>query len=211
MNNLKNIQYLIKFVSKYEYAEDLIKGKLFMRPARYFHHLERGQGDNMEASVASGLGLYKNMDFPLYCIYANYNVYNNKIVIPNKLITDFKCENGYAVIIKFSDFSEALSRCDTKGYDAVGGLVRYTSKPFVNIDYFLNDKDCTNLFYKDPYFSYQQEFRFVIYKKLDNNIEYVIFNIPNMTNCAKLITVKDMEIIGENRVINLNIINDSHI
>ncbi len=34
------IKYLLKFTSEYQYARDLIDGKLFMNQAAYFHDLE---------------------------------------------------------------------------------------------------------------------------------------------------------------------------
>lgn len=45
------IRYLLKFVSKLEYAQMLVDGKLFMRPASYYRRLEMGQGDMGEGAV----------------------------------------------------------------------------------------------------------------------------------------------------------------
>ncbi len=208
MHNIEDIRYLIKFVSKYEYAKDLISGKLFMRPARYYHNLEKGQGDIMEASVISGLCMYKDFDIPIYCLYADCESENKKIIFSNKLITDFHCENGYAVVIHFSEFSNLLSQCNTNGYSAYGGLVKYMYKPFENIDYFIENKNYSNLFFKDPAFSYQNEFRFIVCKRVSQNQDSVIYTIPSIKNFSKIFSVKNIKIVGENRVIYLNNKND---
>ena len=65
---MSDIKYLIKFVSKKNYAEDLVAGKLFMRPASYYHILEQrmgaGQGDLGEAGIVDGICIYKHSHVP---------------------------------------------------------------------------------------------------------------------------------------------------
>jgi len=40
-NDDSSIKYLIKFVSKRDYAESLLDGNLFMHTAHYYHELEK--------------------------------------------------------------------------------------------------------------------------------------------------------------------------
>lgn len=51
-NNL--IKYLVKFVTEEAYANDLLDGKLFMRPARYFRSLESENLDHSRGDQTEG-------------------------------------------------------------------------------------------------------------------------------------------------------------
>jgi len=63
------IKYLIKFVSQKGHADMLVAGKLFMRPASYYHKQELGQGDIFEACILPPMQMYYNADLPIYCLY----------------------------------------------------------------------------------------------------------------------------------------------
>lgn len=62
-NDDSSIKYLIKFVSKRDYGESLLDGKLFMHTAHYYHELEKkygpGQGDLREGNVIPGIAIYQ--------------------------------------------------------------------------------------------------------------------------------------------------------
>lgn len=50
------IKYLVKFVTEESHANDLLDGKLFMRPSRYFRSLEsknldHSRGDQTEGAI----------------------------------------------------------------------------------------------------------------------------------------------------------------
>lgn len=49
-----DIAYLLKFVLKGAYINDLINGRLYMNAAGYYNGLPGEQGDPLEASMAPG-------------------------------------------------------------------------------------------------------------------------------------------------------------
>ncbi len=164
----REIRYLIKFVSKLQYAEDLINGKLYMRPASYYHHLELGQGDIREAALSGELAIYKNSTIPIYCLYSvlQEEIINGAICVSKRVIHDFGCEHGYAVILDYQKFEPLLSHVKTNGYQLDAGLVNYHRITHADFGTLFTDKTLLNLFVKHPYFSYQREFRIVIAKQV---------------------------------------------
>ena len=64
----KTYNYLIKFVSKREFADDLINGNFYMNIAKYFHRLEGMQGDQAEAAVSYQSMIFKNTHAPIFCM-----------------------------------------------------------------------------------------------------------------------------------------------
>lgn len=158
------LRYLIKFVSKRSHAEDLVAGKLFMRPAIYYHKLEKGQGDIREAAVDSYTQMYKCTNLPIYCMYAVHaeDIKDKVINISKRCIDDFKCENGYIVLIDADEFKNRLPTVKTDGYTLLGGQVEYRTLNFQDLVHFLTTTDTGHLFIKHPSFSYQQEYRIVV-------------------------------------------------
>ena len=100
------IKYLIKFVSKKDHADTLLDGKLYMNAAAYYRNLEVGQGDECEGAISHNVKIFKNDDFYVYCMYAvqDNDLNENLILINEKTINDFKCSNGYLVLIKYDEF-----------------------------------------------------------------------------------------------------------
>lgn len=148
---MKEIKYLAKFVSEESFANDLICGNLFMRPVWYFRELEKknriaGQGDMREGAVFVEekenqhyyMECFENSDVPIFCTYIIYDedILDGRVYIPQKVITDFHCQDGYVVLIDYLPFQDAL-------------------KMFC-------DETVDNLFYKSPYFRYQKEHRIVV-------------------------------------------------
>lgn len=208
------IKYLIKFVSKKSYAEDLVRGKLFMRPAAYYHMLEQkkgpGQGDLGEASVVDGLCAYKHSHVPIYCLYAvmENDINDGNIYISERCIDDFDCQNGYAVLIDYEKLQPLLSQVKTEGYELDAGLVTYYSLTLEDMAYLLNDNTPRNLFIKRPYFSYQKEYRIVVCKQLYKSYEKPIYEkeywFENPIDvCAKIIPISSLIRIEDNYVLSL--------
>lgn len=167
------LKYLIKFVSQEKYADELMNGKLFMRCAQYYHDLERrhgaGQGDLREGVIFPGHAIYKNTSIPIFCLYSvdETDIVEDMIHIPNKVIKDFGCEQGFLVLIDFDGFEEALTSCDTHGYALKGGRVTYGTPSMSLSQYFLtDDHQALNLLVKSEYFSYQKEYRIIVCQQL---------------------------------------------
>ena len=101
------IRYLVKFVAKEAYADDLLDGNLFMHCGKYYHDLERrygvGQGDIREGSIFANEAIYKNIYYPIYCMYKikDEDIADGHVVIDRRVIKDFDCQNGFIVIIPF--------------------------------------------------------------------------------------------------------------
>ncbi|MFL8969718.1 hypothetical protein ACKA04_06645 [Helcococcus kunzii] len=162
------IKYLIKFTSEYKYARDLVDGSLFMNQAAFYHDIENGQGDVREATFSNTSMVYIGDNKPIYCLYMVYKhqIVDSKIAIENKIIYDFNAK--YAVIVNYDTFIEKLRELK-KEYLISFGSVNYKVLSIEDSKEFLIGKNNT-LFFKKPFFSYQQEFRISI----DENLEYIL-------------------------------------
>ncbi len=178
------IKYLLKFVSKEDHANTLLDGTLFMRPACYYHKLENGQGDVCESAVSHEICMYKHSHVPIYCTYAvdEKDMIGGVVDISGQCIRDFKCENGYVVIIDFSQFEQILPTLQSKGAEVDAGLVHYHKLTFDDMAYLIGDTTPKNLFLKPPFFSYQKEFRIIVcqevYKMGEPPIDHVMYHFP---------------------------------
>ena len=190
------IRYLLKFVSKLEYAQMLVDGKLFMRPASYYRRLEMGQGDMGEGAVFPNACIYKHSQCPIYCLYAatqNDIDLNGCIHISNQCIEDFGCSNGYIVAIDFEKFKSFLKAVDTHGYELDAGMVNYYQITCDDIEKLFVDQTPRNLFIKRPYFSYQHEFRVVIAHALSLKKDSIIYESSvNLSDATRIVKVSDL-------------------
>ena len=215
-------EYVIKFFSKKEYADTLINGIFYMNHAGYYRKKEEkeGQWDFTEGALSHETAIAKGLNYPIYCMYAvdETDIINNTVYIDKKIIDDFNCANGYAVVIRFNDFEKLLESCDTKGYTMVGDLVQYGTLSNDEMKHFFKEKSCSNLFVKRPCFSYQHEYRIVIYKNIvksrRNNCEscneksqnefHEEFHIDkSIKDKAKLISIKECHKSNDKYAINL--------
>ncbi len=193
------IKYLIKFVSQKSHADMLVAGELFMRPASYYHKQELGQGDIFEACILPPMQMYYNADLPIYCLYAvrDSDIHDGKIKISSKCIQDFKCSEGYAVIIQFEPFEKILPTLDTDGYAFQYGDVKYTETQISDLASVFNNKEYDNLFIKLPYFFHQKEFRIVVgkhvcYKNEAGELEPVIYRFPKaIDDICRIVSIYD--------------------
>lgn len=211
------IKYLIKFVSVEQYAEDLLDGNLFMYPVGHYHALELGRGDIREGALHSTARIYKNTNYPVYCLtyVSESSIVEGKIKISKKIIEDFDCQKGYLVLIDFPKFSVAITSCDTEGYALCGGQVSYGNITIENTKDLLISEDPLNLFVKHPFFKHQHEYRFVICKgyqptpekgvPIDNKPCYgydpVIYKMPSIRSIAHKYSIKDLCDEGDNLII----------
>ena len=167
------IKYLIKFVSKEEYATSLLDGNLFMHCARYYHMLEEkygpGQGDLREANIIPDISMYKNVNLPIFCLYSveSEDIFDDKIVIDKSIIKDFGCEQGFLVLIEYVRFEEAIKHCKTNGYQLDAGPVSYGTPSEELIIKWFEPGEIGNLFVKHPFFKNQKEYRIVVCKTID--------------------------------------------
>lgn len=195
------IKYLLKFVTKINYAELLLNGELYMRPACYYHALEMGQGDIAEAGISHDLCIYKHSRVPIFCTYAveEEEITGDSFTVSERCIKDFKCENGYVVIIDFQKFESALPTLISDGYEVDAGLVTYHKLTYEDTGKLIADDTPKNLFIKHPFFSYQKEFRIVVcrelYKQNDCPINQHTYKFPhdlrNMATCKKVSDAKE--------------------
>ena len=213
---MKDIKYLIKFVSKIEYAEQLVSGQLFMRPVSYFHKLEKengvGQGDLREASILNGVCAYMHTHIPVYCLYTvmgNDITEENTILISQQVIDDFHCKNGYAVLIDFPKFEKSIAGIKSNNYEVLADMVKYTKLTASISKGLLKDSNNTkNIFIKDPFFSYQKEFRIVVCQQVYTDEEKPIYEKiydfePSLHECSKVFSISTLMQVDDNYVINL--------
>jgi hypothetical protein len=203
------IKYLIKFVQREEHADMLISGKLFMRPVKYYHNLELGQGDKSEAGILDGIAIYKDTTIPIYCLYSveQDEIVNGIITINKQLIDDFKCENGYLVVIKYDDFEKCLYTVETNGYELNAGKVTYAYRTMDTLEMLINDKTGKSLFIKHPYFSRQKEYRIAVAKKVyginEKPIDSVIYNFAtDLKDITTKLSISSLKSVGDNYCIN---------
>ncbi len=205
------IRYLIKFVSKFEHAEMLQNGLFFMRPMSYYHYLEQGQGDQCEGAVSHSIAMYKNTQWGIYCFYSVDDSEisdDGSICFSKRCIDDFKCQNGYAVVIDYEKFEEILYQIDTQGYQLTAGKVSYRYITFEELADILKKESLENVFIKRPVFSYQKEYRFVTTQNIPNDEDSMIYKAK--TDLKKISTIVDISTIkqeNENYVLSKEQIN----
>lgn len=172
----KTYNYLIKFVSKKEYADDLINGNFYMNTAKYFHSLEGMQGDGAEAAVSHQSMIFKNTHAPIFCMYTVYTdqIVNGCVKVPRKLIEDFNAK--YAVVINAQRLELLLSsnKLQTR-FGFVFGVVGYKILTLEDTIALFQDKQMTNLFIKRPYFLQQQEYRIGVNEYVPDELEQMEF------------------------------------
>ena len=168
-------KYLLKFVSKEEYAKTFQNGIIYTRPAGYYRYLEEGQGDEYEGNVKPegfcspfrNIKMYKCEEYSIYCMYAAYEgdiEYGYINGIEKRCIDDFHAE--YVAVIKYDDIIPIISELQAKlECEVCYGTVQY--RIFNGHDAFiaLFTPSCNNLFIKRPKFSHQNEFRVVFCEK----------------------------------------------
>lgn len=86
-----DIVYLMKFAPQEAHIDDLMDGRLYMNAAGYYHGLPGEQGDQLEASLAYGMGIYAHWLLPIYCMFTvrESDIVDNTVVINRRMIDEF--------------------------------------------------------------------------------------------------------------------------
>lgn len=169
-----DVQYLIKLVSQKSYADALCNGDLFMHSAEYYHQFEdQGQGDKREASIFAEARIYRGSQYPIYCMTTVFSddIKNSRILISKRMVEDFNCNDGYAVLINYLRFQEKVKMMDTRDAPHYENTVQYgIPSPELSKKWFCSSS-LDHLFVKHPYFSYQKEYRIIVLDPLPPRIE----------------------------------------
>ena len=207
-------KYFLKFVSKEEYADYLLSGKLYMHTARYYRDMGRkegdGQGDSKEGNCFPGLEAFSNIDYPIYCLYTIFenDIKDGVVTIDKRVVEDFNCKNGYVVVLECNKFEKALEKVETFGYELGGGCVKYAPLAYSEVEESFRSDCALNLYHKNACFSYQKEYRLVVFKRMDinrdENAGYVYEMEKDISDFAYKIAVRSLESSEEGYVLRLN-------
>jgi len=212
------IRYLAKFVTKEAYADDLLNGKLFMHCGKYYHDLEKkcgpGQGDIREGAILPNTAIYKNIYYPIYCMYKirDEDISDGLVVIDRRVIRDFDCQGGFMVLIPFDYFTEVLKKANSNGYKLAGTEVWYGYTTINDLDKVINSNNALSLGIKHPHFQYQKEYRLIIYKDIyqdgfPNSLKeerpYVCYLKETIKGVAKKIPINSLKVTENGYVLNL--------
>lgn len=173
---------LLMKITKEQYAEDILSGKLYMNSLRYFRELEQeGVGDEQEGALcigATGDLLYKGQiiakvknlrayyDFPVFCALSvplnQVGESDYAFLIPQKMLREFmydRTSKYTAVLINRCDFEERLEKALVQ-YKIMGclGKVQYSDK----IIPYSSEEKLKVAFCKRKKFAYQNEWRIAL-------------------------------------------------
>lgn len=197
--------YLIKYVPEYQHAVTIYDGVLFMRPAFKYVEMEGKQGDTegiiatIQNSRNEEMTFIKGHGYPIYCMYTvfDHDITSDYIHVNREAIKDFKCENGFGVVIPYEKFIQTIPSI-YEGFQVKCDFVKYNKEIPSYIDITWLSSDAPRLFYKLDSYSHQQEFRVVYEKSLFKNehlnkdeIFYMKLN-SNFHHYASIIPVSDM-------------------
>lgn len=112
--------------------------------------------------------MYRGGEYPIYCMTAikSDNISDGNILINKRIIKDFKCENGFLVLIDFKSFLCRLKFLETNNNPYHHQPIVYGTPTFEVSTKWLCENSLDNLFVKHPFFSYQQEYRIIVLEKL---------------------------------------------
>lgn len=112
-------------------------------------------------------------DYPIYCMTAikSDNIADSNILINKRIIKDFKCDDGFLVLIDFKSFLSCLKFLETNNNPYHHQPIVYGTPSFELSAKWLCENSLDNLFVKHPFFSYQQEYRIIVFEPLHPRIE----------------------------------------
>lgn len=158
-----NIAYLLKFVLKGAYIDDLISGRLYMHAAGYYHGLPGEQGDPLEASMVLPACIYGNYRLPIYCMYTvrENDIVDNAVKFPIRMIQEFGCADGWIGIVRYDSFARLADRHTTDdGSIYAHGPISY-GVPGPKLIREIFEDIPHNLVIKTPKYAYQKEYRII--------------------------------------------------
>jgi len=193
---MDKIIYIIKFVQKLDYAEQLINGFLYMRTANYYkYQLEDTRGDIYEGTVSHKVMISKNTNHYIFCVFKiTKQMIDDNYVLSRELVEHFNCKNGYAVIIKFDEFSNALSEAKNQVYELKGRDVSYGVIRTLEVTkILLIDNSYKSLCVKPPMYRIENEYRFISGKTNDDdNIPFLLNLGKSIDSFSKIISLKQL-------------------
>lgn len=170
---IDSIAYLLKFAPREAYINDLMKGRLYMNAAGYYHGLPGEQGDPLEASMAPGARLYRYTCLPIYCMYTvrENDIVDNAVKIPIRMIQEFGCADGWIGIVRYDSFARlADSHIADGGSIYAHGAISYGVPGPKLIGEMLQGTAC-NLLIKMPKYAYQREYRVIGSQSVEHHLE----------------------------------------
>lgn len=141
---------------------------------------------------------------------AEHDIYNGATVISAKCIQDFKCKDGYIVVVGFDEFEGKLKSLNSNGYEVDAGLVDYHYLAHSDTKKLLTENSVRNLFVKHPTFSYQKEFRIAVTKQLykpgEPPVDSITYHFPHglSPDKAQMIPVSHLKQEGHDYIIQLS-------
>lgn len=189
-----DIAYLIKFVTKYEHAKDMIDGKLYMRTANFYRtRFESDSKDPYEGSVSHSQMIFKGTNHYIFSTYfITRTMIKENASIPEKLIKHFGCLDGYIVLIKFDCFCILLQNSNEKTFSLTGFKISYGSILNINLTKeLILDETFKSLSIKPKKYTEENEYRFVSGNASnDDDIPYVLNIGHSLISCAKIFNIK---------------------
>lgn len=166
------LKYLVKFLNR-QYLNYMLNDGLYMNPAYYyvFSNCETNQSDKYEGIASLPLrsnNLHKNLAKPIWCCVGidEQDIIDNKFKIDRRLLEDFfknDIANGVLVVIDYNKFINHIHQFPDE-YEIRYSNVAYVDFGTTQFDVFISGKWYDSLFVKSEKYSYQKEFRLVIYR-----------------------------------------------
>lgn len=168
-----DIKFLVKFIEEENYVDNLINhGELFLRPLGHFAKLEKDSSDEVRGDEREGLLLNSiriGSNYPIYCMYSIFesDVLPDGLLIKKRAVENFLSKGtGYFAIIDYNNFISSLKVEDFDGYAINTDIVKYGSIDWEFQKSLLISNSQLVAFVKRSDYSYQQEFRLVVQKRL---------------------------------------------
>ena len=99
------------------------------------------------------------------------DIIDGSILINKRMVRDFKCQDGFVVLINFKLFQNRLKYLDTYGNSYHQGLVQYGIPSLELSKKWFSKNSLNHLFVKRPFFSYQKEYRIIVLDPLFPRME----------------------------------------
>lgn len=197
------------FVKISNYATDIQRGKLYCQPLKYFIELEKttglkGQGDKLEAQIpiyqkkyffinqirtVSCTKTYSYENFPVFCMcFLPCNTRGIYQFTPTQVKEFSQFGNDSIAIFDGDEFIRRFGNaCKRNGYEYAHSKVFYEDfwKLSPQVKHRIEENPIVSCFRKDSLFSYQNEYRFIIYKEVEEPLILEIGDISDISCLCK--------------------------
>ena len=191
-----DIRYLLKFVSKDDYAQSIIEGKLYMRTANYYRTIfESESKDPYEGSVSHKSMIFKGSNHYIFSTYQLTNkMINENATINIDLVKHFGCQEGFIVLLDFKKFSNLLKNSSNNSYELIGFSITYCNNINMKMTKtMLLGNHYESLAIKPTKFKDENEYRFVSGNASDDDtIPYILDMGFSLKNCSKVFSVREL-------------------